>query len=225
MPDVLIVAEPSPSDGNSASLRLVTAMKQAILADSSRAQEYAIEVVPANQLEPTLKSGRFRVEDLVLCPLTLELPELPLAIVELHQRCRDWANLRQRVAAWNYLPGPGDRWLPIVLTRKGALYGEAIGRSQDNSGCALHYIQPLHLSDRWRQPLYSLGHRLLKSLDALPGVYLLQFGIADEGLQFDRLLPFPDLPAIASQQVQNPDLFTCHWRCLTGQPIYDLLIA
>lgn len=224
MPDVLIVAEPSLPDGNPAPQKLVTAMKQAILADFSQQQEYFVEVVPANQLEPTLKSGQFRVEDLILCPLTLELPELPLAIVELHHRCRDWANLRQRVADWNYLPGSGDRWLPIVLTRKGALYGEVIGLRQDSANLA-SYIQPLHLSDRWRQPLYELGHRLLKSLDALPGVYLLQFGIADEGLRFDRLLPFPDLPAIASQSVQNPDLFTCHWRCLTGQPIYDLLIA
>jgi hypothetical protein len=24
--------------------------------------------------------------------------------------------------------------------------------------------------------------------------------------------------------VQEPDLFTCHWYCLTGKPIRDLLI-
>jgi hypothetical protein len=41
---------------------------------------------------------------------------------------------------------------------------------------------------------------------------------------FDRLIPFPDEPAIASIGVQEPNLFTCHWLCLTHQPILDLKI-
>lgn len=41
---------------------------------------------------------------------------------------------------------------------------------------------------------------------------------------FDRLIPFPDEPAIASIGVQEPNLFICHWLCLTNQPILDLKI-
>lgn len=41
---------------------------------------------------------------------------------------------------------------------------------------------------------------------------------------FDRLWPFPIAPAIASVGVQQPDLFACHWRCVTGQPIREITI-
>jgi hypothetical protein len=41
---------------------------------------------------------------------------------------------------------------------------------------------------------------------------------------FDRLIPFPDEPAIATIGVQEPNLFICHWLCLTHQPILDLKI-
>jgi hypothetical protein len=86
------------------------------------------------------------------------------------------------------------------------------------------YCQPIHLPDRQRQPLYQLAYRLLRSLAAPPAVYLMQFGLQEDGIQFDRLLPFPAEPAIASLGVQTPDLFTCHWRCLVGKPIHDLVI-
>jgi len=110
-------------------------------------------------------------------------------------------------------------WLPVVLTAKGPLYAEVIGLADDGS-----YQQPVDLSDVWRQPLYHLAYQLLQVLSAPPTTYLLQFGLPEQDLVFDRLWPFPTTPAIASIGVQEPDLFTCHWLCLTGQPISDLTI-
>jgi hypothetical protein len=68
-----------------------------------------------------------------------------------------------------------------------------------------------------------LAYRLLRSLFATPAVYLMQFGLQEGSIYFDRLLPFPGEPAIASLGVQIPDLYTCHWHCLLGKPILDLL--
>ncbi|NJK60110.1 MAG: hypothetical protein HC918_07560, partial [Oscillatoriales cyanobacterium SM2_1_8] len=79
------------------------------------------------------------------------------------------------------------------------------------------------LSDRQRQPLYRAAFLLLDNLAAPPGVYLMQITV--EPLQFDRLLPFPDRPAVASIGVQDPDLFTCHWHCLTGQPFTQPILT
>lgn len=156
-----------------------------------------------------------------LCPLTLELPpDLDFAGQQVFAACRQVNELRRWVTAQTgYRAGPATYWLPIVNTAKGPLYAEAIAQS------ALAYHQPLHLSDRQRQPLYQLGWRLLQHLQAPPAVYLLAFGYAGSELLFDRLWPFPAEPALASLNVQQPDLFTCHWRCLNNQPILDLLIA
>jgi hypothetical protein len=134
------------------------------------------------------------------------------------------------VAQWHYATGDGQLWLPIVHTAKGSLYAEAIGQIERSltQGAATEeqaYCQPVHLSDEWRQSAYELGFRLLRTLNAPPAVYLMQFGITEQTLYFDRLLPFPDLPAIASLGVQTPDLFLCHWHCLIGKPIYDLTIV
>ncbi len=177
----------------------------------------------------------------LVMPLTLDLP--PTFWTELGSNtngasqnfpdpalfaaCRDIAGLRQQVAAWDYATGSGDLCLPIVLTAKGPLYGEVIGTDEDER------VQPIHLDDALRQSLYALGQRLLRTLSAPPAVYLMQFAVqfsaaAGEGergeVYFDRLLPFPDEWAIASVGRQEPDLFTCHWRCLTQQPIRDLVI-
>ena len=168
--------------------------------------------------------------EILWCPLTLNLPEnLEFPAQSLYQACRDVTGLRQSVEQLGHLTGVGDFWLPIVLTAKGPLYGEVIGRVEDDESrrsepAFKSYRQPVHLSDVWRQPLYQLGHQLLQFLSAPPAVYLLQFGFQEQGIVFDRLLPFPGEPAIASISVQKPDLFTCHWHCLTGQAIYDLQI-
>lgn len=134
-------------------------------------------------------------------------------------------SLRQRVQQLGYetVGGGqrfGDLYLPVVLTAKGPLYGEVISEGEATS----RYQQPVDLPDNQRQPLYHLAYQLLQSLSALPAVYLLQFGYNEQNLVCDRLWPFPGVPAIASIGVQEPDLFTCHWHCLTGQPILDLTI-
>ena len=108
----------------------------------------------------------------------------------------------------------------MVLTAKGPLYGEVIGEGVIPNS----FKQPIDLTDDIRQPLYYLAYELLRSIAATPAVYLLQFALRDQDVVFDRLWPFPAAPAIASLAVQSPDLFTCHWHCLTGQPILDLTI-
>lgn len=145
---------------------------------------------------------------------------MPTAAI--NQSCDDVVGLRQWVED-NLQVATGDfnLWLPVVLTAKGSLYGEVI--SQDATS-PHRYHQPVDLSDQERQPLYKLGFDLLHYLQAPPAVYLMQFGFINAEVGFDRLFPFPAAPAVASLGVQEPDLFTCHWYCLTGKPIRDLLI-
>lgn len=166
----------------------------------------------------------------LLIPLTLDLPpSLSFPGAEIYRRCRQVTTMRQQVAQDFQVPGgQGNFWLPVVLTAKGPLYCEVIGQT---AGC---FYQPVHWRDRHRQPLYKLAFRLLQSLAAPPATYLLQFGFqgaaqktapeAVAGLVFDRLWPFPAEAAIASLAVQTPNLFECHWRCLTHQPILDICI-
>ncbi|MGJ3246435.1 MAG: hypothetical protein ACFE0I_10215 [Elainellaceae cyanobacterium] len=168
------------------------------------------------------------VEDEILCPLTLNIPEtLDFAGRSLYSKCRDVPALRRYVHdQWGDAGGSGEFWQPIVWTAKGPLYAEVIGQPAALSSpkTPSRFSQPFHLADRLRQPLYHLGYRLLNSLNAIPGTYLIQFGIHHQRLCFDRLYPFPALPAIASIGVQTPNLFECHWRCLINQPILDLAI-
>ncbi|MBE9177073.1 hypothetical protein IQ268_00600 [Oculatella sp. LEGE 06141] len=216
----------------------VAALNQSILASpgfsiSSTQQDNsgqvdAVNVISAQALA-ALPASRWEPEG-VLCPLTLELPEhLPFPYRAIYQACRDITSLRRRVAdSLGYATGTGCLWLPLVLTRKGPLYGEVIAVQHDPDKTELYpsgYYQPVHLPDRWRQPLYRLGQWLSRSLKLLPSVYLVQFGFEGEAVCFDRLLPFPAEPAIASLGIQTPDLFTCYWRCLAHQPILDLVIT
>lgn len=177
-------------------------------------------------------------DPVLLCPLTLNLPNTFAWFGQtIYQQCRDIDILRRLVEQqFACAIGSGFYWLPIVYTKKGPLYGEVIAleENQESENRVLKspdddsqfsYCQPLHLSDVWRQPLYGLGYRLLRSLLAPPATYLLQFGFQGQTICFDRLWPFPAAPAIASLGVQTPDLFACHWRCLTNQPILDLLVA
>jgi hypothetical protein len=122
----------------------------------------------------------------------------------------------------------GNFWLPIVCTARGVIYAEVIARLEKDLDKDKYY-QPYHLRDNHRQPLYRLGFQLLDYLKAPPAVYLLQFDFDaslsfNQSFLFDRLIPFPDKPAIASVGVQEPDLYECHLLCTTDQPIYDLVI-
>lgn len=157
-------------------------------------------------------------EEILFCPLTLNIPDsLPFEGQKTYQYCRSRDSLQQTVATWGYATGEGEHWLPIILTAKGPVYGEAI--ENRNSG----YHQPLNLGDRTRQTLYQLGYQLLRHIQAIPGVYLLQFGGISDPC-FDRLIPFPDTPVLASLGVQKPDLLTSYWYCQIGTPLIDLQI-
>ena len=142
-------------------------------------------------------------------------------MADIAHTCADIDGLRQLVHRTFHLDwGPGNCWLPIVNTARGALFAEVIGQNAQGA-----YFQPLDLTDRQRQPLYRLGFQLLDYLQAPPAVYLLQFQLSETGaILFDRLIPFPDKPAMASIGVQEPDLFECHWRCITHQPVRDVII-
>jgi hypothetical protein len=109
-------------------------------------------------------------------------------------------------------------WLPVMWTAKGPLYGEAIHRTPNAP-------YPHHLNDAQRQPLYALAYQLLSHYQAMPAVYLVGFRVVgEEEIQFDRVLPFPNGAAIASLGRQTPDLLTCHWLCLSGQPLRDVTV-
>ncbi|MDX2241344.1 MAG: hypothetical protein NW224_11720 [Leptolyngbyaceae cyanobacterium bins.302] len=228
MPDVLIIA-PVPEIPSRSPLAssLLLEMKRAILSrseasSSDPALADRVDICLASELE--LRSQEiYEMDDLILCPLTLNLPEwLAFPGKETFSACANIQAMRARVAEWQFPIGDGTHWLPIVLTAKGALFGEVITQAAQET---LSYRQPLHLVDAQRQPLYQLGQQLVRSLSASPGVYLMQFGLQENRVWFDRLIPFPDLPAIASVGVQTPDLFQCHWLCLTHQPIRDLQIS
>ncbi|MBE9183788.1 hypothetical protein IQ270_03365 [Microcoleus sp. LEGE 07076] len=173
-----------------------------------------------------LNSGAIAPGGAIICPLTLDLPpDLVFPGQDVFRFCRNVSAARDRVAETLQVPvGEGSFWLPVVYTAKGPLYAEAIGAAPDKLSGELSYRQPLHLSDVWRQQLYELAFGLLNLLNAPPATYLMQFGFLGERIFFDRLWPFPAAPAIASVGVQVPDLFVCHWYCLTNTPIYDLQI-
>jgi len=205
--------------------RGIAALKRAIAtfpANPPSSNPVAVELLQA----ASLQNGWLKETDRV-CSLTLNLPvSVAFPGREMYRVCQAIPAVRRRVEQFGYLTGAGQFWLPIVLTAKGALYAEAIGAEAARSEAASpSFFQPLHLSDRWRQPLYRLGQRLLRSLSAPPATYLIQFGFQGDTICFDRLLPFPASPAIASLGVQSPDLFTCHWLCMTHQPILDLKIS
>ncbi len=232
MPKVVILTDQPEPDWKSSSVpdavQMTGAMKQAILDDSI--QSFDVEVMRTSELDPEANAADAIWADSLICPLTLNLPSwLDFSGKAVFDACRDVDSLRSRVAQWSIPWGSGSYWLPIVLTAKGPLYAEVIGSGESSMTVIAvsdqaSYIQPVHLDDTQRQSLYQLGHQLLRSLSATPAVYLMQFGLDHQHIWFDRLIPFPAIPAIASQSRQIPDLFACHWRCISHQPIADLTI-
>ncbi len=230
---VLIVVE--ASEDSPSVIRMISALKQAIA--TSADVPVTVQAIAANTLQSnnnleldSTSTQDWAAKDVLVCPLTLNIPSnLPFRDEAIYKACRDVSGLRQQVAHQiGCKTGNGNFWLPLVLTAKGPLYGEVIGLAEEmpeNLSSNLNYYQPFHLSDAKRQQIYQIGHRLLQLLSAPPAAYLMQFGFQFEGsICFDRLLPFPAAPAIASLGVQEPNLFACHWYCLTNQPILDLTI-
>ena len=219
MPDwsnVLIVLGQSEPLGEEIGMRLQQAIEQDSALGRSSVRSRILRLPELIELE----SDWSHLANYQVCALTLNLPDwLTFPAQSVYRCCRDVVELQRQVSQWGYGVGEGNLWLPIVLTARGILYGEVIAEPN----ATLQYVQPVNLPDRWRQPLYSLGLRLLRSLQASPAVYMMRFSLQAEIL-FDRLLPFPAAPAIASWAVQMPDLFTCHWRCVSGKAIRDLVI-
>lgn len=156
----------------------------------------------------------------IYCPLTLDIPPtFQFWGQSIGRSCREIDQLRDLAATTTGVKvgNGGNLWLPVIWTARGPIYGEAIGLTGPDK-----YQQPIHLDDVDRQPLYQFGYQLLNQLVAPPATYLIQFSNTDVGIVFDRLFPFPAIPALASIGVQHPDLFECHWRCITQQSIIDL---
>lgn len=190
----------------------------------STALQQAIAAIAPERAVVCLAPGEPVPNEALLLPLTSDLPAaLAFPGQEIFAACRDPRGLRERLHRDLGIPladtSAASYWLPVALTARGPLYGEAI--APDGSG----YLQPADLGDRLRQPLYRLGFRVLGYLDATPAVYLLEFALHETSIGFRRLWPFPAAPALASIGVQTPDLFACHWLCATGQPLLDLDIA
>jgi hypothetical protein len=204
--------------------RMVKALKKAISTYSP--QPCSVEVIAAASLWSKGVISSFS-EDLIYCPLTIQLPEYwDFPQQTIYQSCqkvdwlREWVqiNLGYKTSVGN--SDLGHLWLPMVWTDKGPLYGEVIGETEMPNS----YLQPIDLPDKHRQGLYHLGYQLLDFLVAPASVYLLQFSFCDHHIVFDRLWPFPAAPALASVGKQSPDLFACYWSCLTNQPIRDIAI-
>ncbi|MGH8001344.1 MAG: hypothetical protein ACREPR_18455 [Brasilonema sp.] len=221
---------------------MVSAIEMAIAEDTTQVtsvQVVTVDVLTSKGEGLRLKSWEpqtsSQLQEIIYCPLTLCLPDnLVLPFDGIIKACRDVSGLRQQLAQHIQVAvGDGCYWLPVVLTAKGPLYGEVITLAEEFNNkklpdnlllCNLTYYQPLHLSDALRQKVYNMAHNLLQFLSVPPATYLVQFGLERGEICFDRLWPFPTAPALASIGVQRPDLFTCHWYCLTAKPILDLTI-
>lgn len=205
-------------------IKMVKALTKAI---QNSTQSIDIEIIGAADLWSKSVKINDDNKDLIYCPLTIKLPDwVNFPAKNIFQLCidiqsrRNWVQKHFQSKTTKGDSLLGDLWLPIVLTTKGAIYGEVIGE-----GLMLNcYEQPIDFSDEIRQSLYNLGYQLLESINATPSIYLLQFKMLGKEIIFDRLWPFPANPAIASLESQQPDLFACHWDCLSGNPITDLIV-
>jgi hypothetical protein len=200
---------------------------QISIAESSKPT--VVEIVSAATLwtKHSKSSNKSNDEPTIYCPLTIQLPEyFDFPQKRIYADCKD-VNSRRRWVEKNlgFRTSVGDAWLghlwlPIILTDK-PVYGEVIGEgSMPNS-----YEQPIAIPSRQRQSLHDLAERLLDSLAAPSATYLLQFSLYKGEIVFDRLWPFPAAPALITLKTQKPDLFTCHWRCLTQQPISNVSLS
>lgn len=226
-------------------------LKRAIATLTQAAAPQPIQVLPTGHLEKHWEGKDPKSvgtvgdtgSDTIWCPLTTQVefevgleaglesgPESLRShpLLSLTARCGEIERLQQQISEkLGCETGEATLWLPVVVTAKGPLYAEAIAPNANTEGA--NYQQPFHLSDRQRQTVYRLAHQILDLLSAPPAVYLLGLGVTLVGkdigeIWFDRILPFPGEPAIASLGIQTPDLFDCHWRCITGQPIRDITI-
>lgn len=205
--------------------KMVEALQSSIAEDST---SRTVEIVSA----ATLWSKNSRVikkdrsTDTIYCPLTIQLPDyFDFPQRKIYAACKD-INSRRRWVEKNlgFKTSVGDSWLghlwlPMIMTDQ-LVFGEIIGEgSMPNS-----YEHPVAIPKRQQKSLHNLGAQLLDSLNASPATYLLQFSLYNGEIVFDRLWPFPAAPALITLKTQQPNLFTCHWHCLTEQSISEISI-
>lgn len=227
--------------------KMVLALKEAIAIDSVASVTVLTVLELPDMLSLPGQASKLLTGEIICCPLTWIPETIPFPGQDIFTKCASVSLLRQWVKPelgyatgeddygsnqvgnqrqinnrefWANPGGLGNLYLPVVLTAKGPLYGEVIATGKNPAS----YEQPVDLPDQQRQPLYHLAYELLQFLAAPPAVYLVQFRFQGRDIVFERILPFPAAPAIASLGVQKPNLFTCHWYCLTGQPIVDISI-
>ncbi|MEB3311007.1 MAG: hypothetical protein VKJ02_12300 [Snowella sp.] len=199
--------------------RMVTALKNAIAANSP---DTIIDVIAVASLWSEVAQRQTSIAGRIYCPLTIQLPKwLTFPAQTVYQSCQDvlahrlWVEEKLNCKTNHNLNWLGDLWLPIIWTENGPLYAEVIGEGMMPNA----YQQPIKLADKLYQYVQTLAYKNLEALEAPPSVYLLQFSVLSQEIIFDRLWPFPAAPAIASLGRQTPDLFACHWYCLTNQEI------
>ncbi|ELR97634.1 hypothetical protein [Gloeocapsa sp. PCC 73106] len=204
--------------------KMLSSITKAIQSQNSP-EPVEIEIVAAASLWS--KPLPHQDENTIYCPLTVELPNFfKFPAQDIYHHCqnvtllREWVTEKLGYRATTETFSLGDLWLPVILSAKGPVYGEVIAEGAIPNS----YKQPFALSDKQRQPLYHLAYQLLTFLEAPSAVYLLQFSCQQEEIVFDRLWPFPAAPALASLKGQQPDLYTCHWYCLTHQPIPEVIV-
>lgn len=206
--------------------KMVEALQRSIANSPSK----AVEIISA----ATLWSRSFKTtkrdknnDSTIYCPLTIQLPDyFNFPQSRIYSACKD-INARRRWVEKNlgFKTSVGDSWLghlwlPIIMTDK-PVFAEIIGEGpMPNS-----YEHPVRIPKVQQKSLHDLAQQLLDSLDASPATYLLQFSLYNGEIVFDRLWPFPAAPALITLKTQQPDLFTCHWHCLTNQPIANINIS
>jgi hypothetical protein len=204
MPKTVLILDDTPD-----SQRLGVAMLRSIgeIVDS-------VQFVTVDEL-PSVADPRA-----IYCPMTLNVPStFQFWGQSIYRACQDIDRLRDLVATTTGVKvgDGGNLWLPVIWTAKDPIYGDVIGESDGDN-----YRQPIQFDNLDRQPLYQFGSQLLTQLTAPPATYLVQFSKTETEIIFDRLFPFPATPALASIGGAQPDLFDCHWRCITGQSILDV---
>ena len=205
--------------------KMVEALQHSITEDSN---SRTIEIVSAATLWS--KSSRIikkdRSTNTIYCPLTIQIPDyFDFAQRQIFSACKDINSRRRWVEKLGFKTSVGDSWLghmwlPIIVTDK-LMFGEVIGEGpMPNS-----YEHPVLIPQRQRKLLHNLAEELLDSLEAPSATYLLQFSLYNGEIVFDRLWPFPAAPALITLKTQQPDLFTCHWRCMTDRTISQISIS
>ena len=203
--------------------KMVEALQRSIKEHSS--PSIAVEIISAATLWSKNSKNNYRVDSNALyCPLTIQLPEyFDFPQKHIYSACKDLNSRRDWVEKkLGFKTSVGDSWLghlwlPIIVTSDRAIFAEVIGEGPIPNS----YEHPIIIPHRQLKSLHSLAHQLLDSLSAPPACYLLQFSLYNGEIVFDRLWPFPAAPALITLKTQQPDLFTCHWKCLTQQPIVD----